>query len=313
MSTVSKVYIGVDVSKDHLDVYIQPNRKFFKIPNTKVGIKEFVRTLGKYEVAEIACESTGGYEKPLARYLKKNSLSLRIIPPERIKGFIVASGCKTKTDKIDAQKIAEFASKNPPDYVALEKTDEQASIQALVNRKQDLTQFLAAEKTRLKHPSHQQSLTSIRKFIKTLEKEIKAIDKQIQTIIKNDEKLNAKAQYLESIPGIGKASAALFLSFVPELGKLSNRKISALVGVCPYDRSSGKFRGKKYIRGGRLIPRNALYMCALTTIKYNLILKEFYDRLIAKNKPFKVAIVAVMHKLIIFANSVLKKERMCHV
>jgi len=313
MTTLSKVYVGVDVSKNSLDIYIHPMGKFFKIANTKTAIEKFIKDLAQYEIFQITCEATGGYEKLLAKLLKNNSYSLWVVDPRRIKGFIIASGCKSKTDKIDAKKIAEFASKSPRDYEAISKTKNQENMQALVNRKQDLTQVLAAEKTRFKHPSHELCQPSIKKFIKILKFEIKAIDQQIQKLIQNDNELNINAKFLESIPGIGQSTAALLLSFVPELGKLSNRKISALIGVCHYDRSSGKFRGKRYIRGGRLIPRNALYMCALTTIKYNLILKQFYDRLIQKNKPFKVAIVAVMHKLIILANSLLKKGKMCSI
>lgn len=313
MTNVSKVYLGVDVSKNSLDIYIHPLGKFFKIANSAPAIKKFAKELVKFDIAEIACEATGGYEKLLAKILKQSSYNLWIIDPRRIKGFIVASGCKGKTDKIDAQKIAEFTSKNSKDYEAISKTEVQDNLQALVNRKKDLIKFLAAEKTRLKHPSHALYVSSIKKLIKIFEREIKAIDQQIQTLIKKDNKLSTNVKLLESIPGIGQASAALLLSFVPELGKLSNRKISALVGVCPYDNQSGKYKGKKFIRGGRAIPRNALYMCALTTIKYDLILKQFYDRLIAKKKPFKVAIVAVMHKLIILANAVLKKGKLCSV
>ncbi len=313
MTNVSKVYIGVDVSKNKLDIYIHPLGKFFKIANTEEEITKLIKELAKYDVAQVACEATGGYEKMLSQILKNNLYNIWIVDPRRIKDFIIASGCKTKTDKIDAQKIAEFATKNSRGYETFYKTKNEDKLLALVNRKGDLTKFLAAEKTRLKHPSHTLYLASIKKLIKTLESEIKIIDKQIQNLIQQDDDLNTKSKFLESIPGIGKASAATLLSFVPELGKLSNRKISALVGVCPYDNESGKYKGKKYIRGGRITPRNTLYMCALTTIKYNLIFKNFYDRLIANKKPFKVAIVAVMHKLIILANSLLKKGELCKV
>lgn len=154
-------------------------------------------------------------------------------------------------------------------------------------------------------------LSNIEDLIIILTQQIKNLDKQIQDLIKNDTVLNTKAILLESIPGIGKASAATLLSFVPELGKISNNKISALIGVCPYDNESGNYKGKKFIRGGRAIPRKMLYMCALTTIKYHFPLREFYDRLIEAKKPFKVAIVAVMHKLIMIANSILKKGELC--
>lgn len=156
------------------------------------------------------------------------------------------------------------------------------------------------------------SLANIKKVIAFLEKEIKSIDLLVQELIRQDVDLSVKSTYLESIPGIGKTSAAVLLSFVPELGKLNNKQIAAITGLCPYDRSSGKHTGKKYIRGGRIVPRNALYMCALSTIKYYLPMKIFYNRLIANNKPFKVAMVAVMHKLIIIANTILKKGTLCH-
>ncbi len=311
MKNISNVCIGVDISKNNLDAYIHPIGRFFKIANSAVEIEKFVRELAVYDVAQIACEATGGYEKLLAQLLKKNSYNLWIVDPRRIKGFIVACGCKSKSDKIDAQKIAEFASKNSPDYIAVSRDANLDQLRAFVSRKNDLTKFLAMEKTRLKHPSHALCLASIKKLIKTLKLAIKAIDIEIGALIQKDENLNTKSKYLESIPGIGKASATVLLSFVPELGELSNKKIAALVGLCPYAYESGSFIGKRFIRGGRIVPRNALYMCALTTIKHHLPLKKFYDRLIANKKPFKIAIVAIMHKLIVIANSLLKKREVC--
>ena len=313
MVNIEEVYIGVDVSKSKLDIHIYPIGRFLTIQNTKKEIDKFAKELTKYKVAQIACESTGGYQNLLVQSLRERQYSTWVVDPRRIKGFIVANGCRSKTDKIDAQKIAEFAAKTPKDYDSYCKTDNENQLLALVNRKDDLTKFLAAEKTRLKHPSHSLSLTSIKKIIKVLEAEIKKIDKQIEDIIQQDNTLNSKSKILESIPGIGKASAAVLISFVPELGALNKSQISALVGVCPYDNQSGKYNGKKFIRGGRAAPRKQLYMCALTTIKYNLVFKEFYDRLREKNKPFKVAIVAVMHKLIMLSNSLLKREELCKV
>jgi transposase len=311
MKNIAKVYVGVDISKNNLDVYIYPVRKFFKVSNSKVGIEEIIRELAKHEIARIACEATGGYEKLLAQLLKEHNYSLWIVDPRRIKGFIVASGCKGKTDKIDARKIAEFASTNSPDYTVINKSEKHNNLQALVNRKNDLVKFLAAEKTRLKHPSHALYAPNIKKFIKILKREVKVIELQIQHLIQNDSELCAKSNLLESIPGIGKTTAATLLSFVPELGQLSNKKISALTGVCPYDNESGNYKGKKFIKYGRSVPRKALYMCALTSIKHHLPLEGFYKRLMDAKKPFKVAIVAVMHKLIIIANTVLRKGELC--
>lgn len=172
---------------------------------------------------------------------------------------------------------------------------------------------MATEKARIDHPSHAAQQESIKKFVAIFKNEIQSIDCQIQELIGKDSELNAKSKLLESIPGIGKATSAVLLSFVPELGSLSNNKIAAIVGLCPYENESGNYRGKKNIKGGRAIPRTALYMCALTTIKYHLPLRVFYDRLITNHKVFKVAIVAVMRKLIVIANSILKKGESCKV
>lgn len=311
MENIAKVWIGVDISKRTLDISFYPLNKCLKISNAEDAIEEFVKNLSQSDVKQIACEATGGYEKLLAKILKKYGYSLWVVDPRRIKGHIIATGCKSKNDKIDAQKIAEFAAKNSPNYNAMQKTENQDRLHALNNRKNDLTKILAAEKTRLKDPSHEACKESIRHIMLILKNEIKSIELQIKNVIQGDEKLNQKAMILESIPGIGYASAALLLSSVPELGFLNNKQISALIGFCPYDRSSGSYVGKKFIRGGRMMPRNMLYMCALTTIKYHLPLKQFYDRLIAANKPFKVALIAVIHKLIIIANSLLKKGEMC--
>jgi transposase len=313
MITLPKVYVGVDVSKNTLDIHIHPLGKSFKIENSKIDINNFLKKFTSYEVMQIACEATGGYERLFVNLSKKSKYRVWIVDPRRIKGFIVASGCKGKTDKIDAQKIAEFASKNSPDYQAMDKSENQEKLQVLVNRKNDLIQFLGSEKTRLQQPSHIDSIKSIKRFIKIFEKEIKLISDQIQSIIKKDVCLKKQSEILESIPGIGKTTTAALLSFVPELGTLNKNEISALVGLCPYDNQSGRYAGRKRIRAGRSIPRKALYMCALTSIKYSLIHKAFYDRLIAKNKPFKIAIVAVMHKLIILANSLLKKGELCKI
>lgn len=311
MITVSKIYVGVDISKDNLDICIEPLGKSFKIANTQDAIEKFVKKLPKCDEIKIACESTGGYEKLLDQILSKHGIDLWIIDPRRIKGFIVSKNCKSKTDKIDASKIAQFVMQNCEDYKQIKKSEQEQKLRALVDRKQDLTVILAAEKTRLQHPSHSLSIKSIKEMMEYLKKQIKSIDTQVEELIKLDEDLNKKSELLVSIPGIGQATAAILLSSLPELGKIENHQIASLVGVAPYTRESGNFKGKSFVSGGRAIPRRALYMCALTTIKYHLPLKVFYDRLISNKKPFKVAMVAVMRKLIIIANVILRKGEMC--
>lgn len=311
MVNLSEVFVGVDISKSSLDIFIHPLGLSFKIDNSKEAVIAFIKRLSTYNIKQIACEATGGYEKLLVRLLREHSYNCWIVDPRRVKGFIVASGCKVKTDKIDAKKIAEFASKNSPGWEVVHKSKCEEKLQALVDRKDDLTKYFASEKIRLNHPSHVLSINSIQKLMSLLEKEIKKLDAQIAELITSNADLDKKVTLLTSIPGIGKASAALLVSHVPELGKLTNSQIAALIGVCPYNRESGNYKGKSFIRGGRATPRNALYMCALTTIKYHLPLKQFYDRLIANKKTFKVAIVAVMRKLAIIANVILKKGELC--
>jgi transposase len=312
MNNVAEVYCGVDVSKAHLDIYIYPNGKSLKIENSKTAIGKFVREhLAGQSVKRITCEATGGYEDLFKTTLKEHGHTVWIVDPRRVRAFRIASGRKSKSDKIDAKVIAEFSVKNAPDYETVGKTENQHMLHALNARKKDLTNMLSEEKTRLQHPVHQACKTSIQKLLKVLEKEVKSLGQQIKDLVKQDQELSKKADLLESIPGIGFATAALLISSVPELGTLDKREVAALVGLCPYDNSSGTFNGKRFIRGGRRGPRNALYMCSLTAIKYHLPLKAFYDRLIAAGKAFKVAIVAVMRKLIIIANELLKKGEPC--
>lgn len=313
MTNITKVHIGVDISKSTLDLYIHPKGLHYKINNSAESIKKFFKTLDRDDIANIVCEATGGYEKTLARTLEEYGLSLWIVDPRRIKGFITSTGCRGKTDKIDSKKIAEFAAQNNCEYIMVKKSVNHDRLRSLNDRKDDLTKFLAAEKARLKHPSHELSIPSIKRMIQVLNKEIKAIEQAMASLIKQDDTLKNKSLLLESIQGIGKASAITLLTSVPELGLLSNKKISALVGLCPFDRQSGKHKGKSFIAGGRAAPRKMLYMCALTTIRYNFVLKSFYDRLIERGKPFKVAIVAVMHKLIILANTILKRGELCRI
>jgi transposase len=308
MQNIPQVFIGVDVSKDTLDIHINPIGKAFKICNNEEAINKFIKTLNKSAIGGIGCEATGGYEILLRKLLRKELFNLWVIDPRRIKGFMISKSCRSKTDKVDAKHIAEFVSTNYQDYKIIEKPEEVELVQALVNRKNDLIKFRASEKARLKHPSHMLCQNSIEKVMKVIDEEIKALDLQIDKILAGNDELSMKIKRLTSIPGIGKSTAALLVSFVPELGKLSNAKISGLIGLCPYENESGKYKGKKFIKGGRAIPRKSLYMCALTAIKFDNVMKGLYDRLRKNKKPFKVAMVAVMHKMMIIGNSLLKRS-----
>lgn len=313
MIKLPEIYVGVDVSKDKLDIHFYPIRKSFIIGNNKTDMTKLTFELSKYYVKQITCEATGGYEKPFVKELKEKSYSVRIEDPRRIRGFIIASGCKAKTDKIDAKKIAEFAFHNfhnQKEYVQIKKSENQERIQSLTNRRNDLILFESSEKTRLQHPSHEQSIPSIKRIIRVLEKEIAKIEREIQEIIDSDASLKRKAEILESVPGVGKVASSTLISHLFELGILENGQISAIAGLCPYDHQSGKHKGKSFIRGGRPIPRKVLYMCAMSACRCNDKIKEFFDRMIQAGKSFKVAIVAAMNKLPRILNTLIKKDEL---
>lgn len=314
MTNITKVYVGVDVSKNHLDIYMHPSGKRSKIANTISDISKFVAVLAQYDVAQIACEATGGYEKLLKSILNEHSYTLWVVDPRRIKGFIVAAGSKSKSDRLDAQKIAEFAVQTPREYIPITKSKSQEDLQYLINRRRDLSKIMASERIRLKHPAHAHEATcnSVTRVMGFLKAEIKSFDREMDAIVEADAELKRKIEILESIPGIGRLTAATLLSFVPELGTLSNDQISALIGTCSYVNSSGNFEGKRFIKGGRFVPRSILYMAAVSTIGRPPF-KVFYERLIANKKPSKVALVAVMRKLGVLANTLLKKGEMCKV
>ena len=218
MITVSKIYVGVDISKDNLDICIEPLGKSFRIANSQEAIEKFIKKLPEHEGIKIACESTGGYEKLLDQILSKHDINLWIVDPRRIKGFIVSKSCKSKTDKIDALKIAQFVMQNCEDYKQIKKSEQEQKLRALVDRKQDLTVMLTAEKTRLKHPSHALSIASIEEMMEYLKKQIESIDKKVKESIELDEDLKNKSELLTSILGIGQATAAVLLSSLPEYG-----------------------------------------------------------------------------------------------
>jgi transposase len=305
-TSISKNYVGVDVSKDFLDIYIHPSGMSCRIANTKKEITKFFKKHTTDNIEQIVCESSGGYEFLLLEIARKNSLKVWQVEPKRIRAFIVSEGIKAKTDKIDARLIALFASTKESTYSPIEPSKEQAELKVLSMRRADLQQMIVMEKNRLKHPQHALSKKPISTHIAFMEREVKEIDKKAEQIIVNDETLNAKKKILESIPGFGKVTILALLSCVPELGKIEKNQISALLGVAPFDNQSGQFKGQSSIKGGRRHVRKALYMASISAVRWNPPIKALYERLCNQGKPTKVAIVASMRKLGTIANTMVK-------
>lgn len=303
MKNVTKIFVGVDVSKDTLAVHILPLAESFVLDNDAKGMKKLIAILAPHEVEQIVCEATGGYETRMLKALKKSGYKTWLVEPKRIKSFIHSLGIRAKTDKIDAQKIALFASRMVQDHE--QNYEHNQGLRLLVNRKKDLTDMLIQEKVRLQHPNENYK-KDIKLHITFLKKQITSLEKKISEVIDNDASLSVRVRIIESIPGFGRRSAAIIVAELPELGHVNNSKISSLLGVAPHPYESGKFKGKRITTGGRPYPRSTMFMIALVASRCNATFKEFYQRLLNAGKSKKLALVALSRKIITVVNTMLK-------
>jgi len=310
MNTAShKIYIGIDVCKKHLDVFCSFNNVHFQVENNLLGIRKIITTLKKHpiELVNVGMESTGGYEKLVAKTLMENQINVSVINPRMIRDFAKASGKLAKTDQVDAKIIASYCEKmSPPSKEAFDEKHEE--IAELTTRRDQLVQMIIAEKNRLeKAPKHIRKL--IIRSLKFLKKELALIEHKLKKAIKEHKKLAEKQALLTTIKGIGEVTANALIAHLPELGMLDNKQIAALSGLAPFNCDSGKMRGKRCIWGGRAAVRTCLYMATMASIRSNAAIKNFYNRLIAKGKARMVALTACMRKLLIIANAIISKNQ----
>ena len=300
--------MGIDVSKDYLEIYIHPNSKSFKVENSKKGVQALLGKLTNYVIERIVCESSGGYENLMLKMLKLADYNVWHVDPKQIKAFIISQGIRAKNDRIDAKMMALFASQNQPKYLKKDISQNAEKLRALVRRKSDLTELISIEKKRFNHPKQQYCGDVIRSHIEFMEKQIEILETEIEQLIDDDPDWSNNTKLMKSMPGIGDATSALLIAEMPELGKVTDKQIAALLGVAPYTKESGTMRGKAYIGGGRIIVRNILYMASLSAVRYNPALKKFYTRLKEAGKCSKIALVAVMRKMIIILNIMIKRQ-----
>ncbi|HSF71018.1 MAG TPA: IS110 family transposase, partial [Methylotenera sp.] len=270
-------------------------------PNTMVGIAKLIEALGKEAIALIIMEATGGYERQLYEALHAKGFNVRVINPRQVRDFARATGRLAKTDSIDSSLLSLFAEKFTPEARAPRSNEEQA-LKSLVSRRQQLIDELTREKNRLDKGPTDVLKASIVKHIEWLKEEIKVIDGLIAKAVPQTEELAKNHDILVSVPGIGAQTASVLLAELPELGRVTNRQIAALVGVAPMNWDSGGYKGQRHIAGGRMSVRCALYMATLVGIRHNPKIKAFYERLKVAGKPSKVAITAAMRKFIIILN-----------
>ena len=300
-------YVGIDISKVNLDVVHRPSRKVWQFTNDQPGLLLLVARLQELQPELIVMEATGGIEVPVSAVLAEAGLPIAIVNPRQVRNFARAIGKMAKTDRIDAEVIARFAEVVHPERRALPE-EAARDLGVLLARRRQLVEMLVAEKNRL-HSAVVRVRQPILEHIAWLGSAIKSLDQQIDELIKSSPIWRGKDDLLRSVPGIGPTVSTTLLIELPELGTLTRQEIAALAGVAPFNRDSGRYRGKRKIVGGRAPVRSALYMAALVGTRYNPAIQQFYQRLIAAGKLKKVALVACMRKLLTILNAMLKSEQ----
>jgi transposase len=306
---LAKNFVGVDVSKNSLDVYIYPAAKKLHIENNEIGIASLISELAKYQIERIACEASGGYEYQMFHALKRHGFCIWKIQPKRIKGFIESEGINLKTDASDAKMIALFIAQKDQLKPQITLSADALALQAMVKRKDDLTKMVSAEKARLKQSHDAFCQCNIKKSIDFIEKQIEELSQKIADMIDKNDDWREKSELVQTVPGVGTVTAALMVAEFPELGTIGGKQAAALVGLAPYARQSGNYKGYSFIRGGRATVRRIVYMAALTASRSNEVLRVFYQRLIAAGKKPKVALIAVARKIVTILNAMVRDKK----
>jgi transposase len=308
-SAATRVYVGIDVCKEWLDVYVHPIGQWLRVPNTREGLRQLKRLLARYQVVLIVMEATAKFHREAHRNLHASGFAVAVVNPLRSRLFAEAAGQLAKTDKVDARMLALLASmlepkaKAPPPET-LEALQEVVRGRAafMAQRTALLNQLGAAKTTCLRQ--------QIRRQLKTLESAIGRLEAEIERSIEADPALSRRFAILVSIPGLGRIAAMTLLANFAELGACTGKQAAMIAGLAPVACDSGESRGQRHIRGGRASLRTGLYMAALSAARFNPDMQRFHARLIADGKQAKVALTAVMRKLIVLANTLVCQDRL---
>jgi len=301
---MSQTFVGVDVSKDRLDVATYPEPSSGSVPNDEAGIESLVKRLLPLHPVRVVLEATGGYEMPAVGALSAAGLPVVAVNPRQTRDFAKAAGLLAKTDRIDAAALARFAEAMKPEIRPLPDAAAQ-ELTALIVRRRQVVQMLTAEKNR--RPIAPKRLhKDIDRHVAWLEEALRRLDDELQKTIRSSPAWREKDDLLQSVAGVGPKTSAVLIAELPELGQLDRREIAKLAGVAPMNRDSGRYRGERHIQGGRAMVRSALYMATLTAIRFNPVLAAFYQRLRKDGKKFKVAVTACMRKLLVRLNAMLR-------
>jgi transposase len=302
------IYVGIDVSKDRLDVHVRPSGEAFAVTRDGKGLSELIERLRGVGPSLVAVEATGGFETIVAAAIAGAQFPLAVVNPAQVRHFAKAVGKRAKTDPIDAAVIARFAEAVKPEPRPL--PDAAARLLAeLVGRRRQIIEMLVAERQREKRADAARVRKSLARHIAALEKELPVIDQDIDTMVRGSPVWREKEDLLISFPGIADKLARSILAEVPELGSLHRRPAASLAGIAPYTRQSGRWKGKSMIGGGRAAVRTALFMAALSASRFNPVLRAFYQGLLARGKPKMVALIAVARKILTILNAMLRDKK----
>lgn len=304
------IFVGVDVSKQTLDVYRSDTGEFSKIENSQQAIKELCLKFQKQKrTVMFVMEATGGYETLLVNQLAIHRLQAAVVNPRQVRDFAKGIGRDAKTDPIDAEVIARFAAVVKPQPMAM-RSDHEQKHAALVARRNQLLELINQETNRLKQSWDEAAKQSIREVLEVLKKQLKSLDSELAKMLQADTENQRKIEILGSVKGVGPVMISTVIAELPELGKLNRSQVAKLVGVAPINRDSGKKSGKRFIGGGRGQVRRVLYMSTIVAIRHNPAIKAFYQHLRTKGKEAKVAIVACMRKFIALLNLLVKNNEL---
>ena len=301
------IVVGIDVSKNTLDVHVHPAGEAFTVARNADGIDALIARIAPLGIHAVAVEATGGFETVVAASLGGAGLPVIVVNPAQVRAFAQALGKRAKTDPINAAVIARFVEATKPQIRPL--PDEDTRVLAdLVARRRQIIQMIVAEKQRERQLPGRALKKSVARLIKALEKELTVLDTGIDDSVRGSPVWREKEDLLQSVPGVGKVVARSLLAELPELGTLTRRQVASLAGLAPWTRQSGKWRGKSFTGGGRAGVRTAIFMAAMVGARHNPVLQAFHQRLIAAGKPKLVALIAVARKLLTILNAILRDK-----
>jgi transposase len=302
------MFIGIDVAKDRLDVHVRPSGEAFAVARDGEGLAVLVARLEALQPTAIVLEATGGFERTVAAALAAAKLPLSVVNPRQIRDFARATGKLAKTDALDAAAIAHFAEAVRPELRPIPDAQAQA-LGEMVTRRRQIVEMIVAETHRRRQLTQRLLLRRLDRHLALLQEELSEIERDLSNTIGGTPAWRESEDLLKTVPGIGNATARTLLAELPELGTLDRKQIAALVGVAPLNRDSGTMRGRRSTWGGRASVRSVLYMAALVATRHNVAIATFYKRLRNAGKPAKVALTAVMRKLLTILNAILRERR----